>query len=121
MCAHVCQGCACAGKCARTFGTRIQGKPIREGVKLLFSGFAALHSWDYQRGTLRPQEGTRALPAFPEKGGRLHQKGVESHLWPLAADNKMSQAGGLKEPLPGQLQAVPSAPPPPLPALISVG
>lgn len=109
--------------CASTFGTRIQCKPIGgEGLSFLFQD-----SQLFARGiigvgaALWPQEGTRALPALPEKEEHLHQKSVESFPWPLAADIKTSQAGGLKEALPGPRQAVPSAPPPPLPAFISVG
>lgn len=59
------------------------------------------------------QEGTRVLQALPEEEGYLHQRNVDSHLWAPAADVKTSQSSGLKEPLPAQLQAVPSAPPPP--------
>lgn len=116
MCVHACKGVRVQARLAPESRANQSERGLSSSRDSQLSARGIIRG-----GTLRPQEGTRALPAFPEKEGRLHQKGVESHLWPPAADTKMSQAGGLKEPLPGQLQAVPSAPPPPLPALISVG
>lgn len=81
-------------------------------LKLLFSESRALLLWGYRRGTLWHQEGTRAPQALLDQEGHLHQQSVDSHLWP-PADVKTSQTDGLKEPLPGQGQAVPRAPPPP--------